>query len=82
MKLIVAEPAVRDTSAISSWYISINPELVVLLLDELDETYSLIAKYPFSGRRRRGNLFEIGLKLFPYIVLYELQIKPSEIVVH
>jgi hypothetical protein len=57
MKLVVTDPAIEDTIVISSWYASINPELVVFLLDELDEIYALVAKYPFAGRRRKGNLF-------------------------
>ena len=66
MKLVVTDPAIENTIVISSWYASINPELVVFLLDELDEIYALVAKYPFAGRRRKGNLFELGLKQFPY----------------
>ena len=77
-KVIVSPLAINDIEKITDFYEAITIEIVVRLLDELEEAYKVLSTNPHFQIKYKSYR-TIPLKVFPFILIYEIDEYNKEI---
>ncbi|MFY7742955.1 MAG: type II toxin-antitoxin system RelE/ParE family toxin [Flavobacterium sp.] len=70
-KIVVSTLALEDIEKITDFYESINIQIVINFLDELEETYKTIQTNPYFQVKYKSYR-SIPLKIFPFILIFEM----------
>lgn len=69
--IVVSTLALEDIEKITDFYESINIQIVINFLDELEETYKTLQTNPHFQIKYKSYR-SIPLKIFPFILIFEI----------
>ena len=77
-KVIVSPLAINDIEKITDFYEAITIEIVIRFLEELEEAYKVLSINPHFQIKYKSYR-STRLKVFPYIVIFEIDQHKKEI---
>ena len=82
MRVIIEESAVADIDGLAAWVAKDSPQGARSLVEKILETIERLNLFPEMGHAGRdAGTHERGVSGTPYIVVYEIQKKPSAVLV-
>jgi len=72
-KLEISVKARKDVEAAVNWYNAQIPKLGKKFVNEFRDSLGYIQNYPFAFKEFDGVNREVPLKIFPYLIIYEVQ---------
>ncbi len=79
-ELVVRDLAANNLLLACAWYEEQQQGLGVSFLDEWERTLEFLSRYPESCQKTYKNFRLLGLKRFPYVIIFENE--PETVVVY
>ena len=78
---ILHEKAQEDYEQSLLWYKSKSQQAAENFVTAIDDTLLLICEHPFRWRNRYKNFYELGLKKYPFVIIYKIEADKNRVIV-
>ena len=79
---ILLEAAQEEYESSVRWYIIRSEQSAVNFISAIDVTLESICDYPTRWRNKYKNFFELGVKKYPFTIIYTIDNQNKLIIVH
>ena len=79
---ILLEAAQEEYELSVKWYIIKSEQSAVKFIEAIDVTLESICDYSTSWRNKYKNFFELGVKKYPFTIIYTIDNQNKLIIVH
>ncbi len=79
---ILLEAAQEEYELSVKWYIIKSEQSAVKFIESIDVTLESICDYPTRWRNKYKNFFELGVKKYPFTIIYTIDNQNKLIIVH
>ena len=76
------EPAQEEYESSLKWYVVRGEQSAENFIKAVDVALALICNYPTRWRNKYKNFYELGVKKYPYIIIYTIDDQNKLIIVH
>lgn len=75
------EVAQHEYETSLKWYLEKSEKVAVGFINAIDVALIKICSYPFRYRNTYKNFYEIGLRKYPFIIIYSIEKSQSQIII-
>lgn len=79
---ILLEPAQEEYESSVRWYVIKSEQSAVNFIRAIDVTLESICNFPTRWRNKYKNFFELGVKKYPFTIIYTIDNQNKLIIVH
>ena len=79
---ILLEAAQEEYESSLRWYVVSSEQSAVNYIGAIDVTFESICDYPARWRNKYKDFFELGVKKYPYTIIYTIESQNKLIIVH